>query len=467
MNLLREKIKLIADPKRVILRFFFPGNIKRANNIINKVLDLSEAEVKNQLEDVMKLFNNRHKNFTKVLKANFNLITKKVPVSIAVSEDCQLLTGSYFTSEYSIEAAALFNPSIVPHFDQGNVDEKELRFILSQRATGEGHISSIKFCEGILSENGSVNLSAGSKYSVPSSIKKDVQFSKKFFTERLIDQSKNEFDFFQSMNDQFSRDEIESKLNCNNDEVINIADLVDSNYDCEFESELSLSEKVLFPLSKTECMGMEDARFVLFNEDSGDRNYYGTYTAYNGKNIKTQLISTKDFNHFKIRTLHGAAIKDKGFAIFPRKINGKYYITSRLDGENIYMMNSDDLYFWNNSSIIQLPEEPWQYVQLGNCGSPLETKDGWLLITHAVGPMRRYVISAILLDLNDPSKVIGRLNESLIEPTEEEREGYVPNVVYSCGSIIHNDNLIIPYAVSDSACGFARIELDEVINKMK
>lgn len=467
MNLIREKTKLIADPKRVVLQLFYPGNKKRINNIIDRVLMLDENDVEKQLEDVIDRFDERHKNFTESLKHNFNKIENILSTNIAATTDIRkLLIGSYFTSEYSIEAAALFNPSIVPHYDQSNIEKGELKFVLSLRATGEGHISSIEFREGKLLEDSSINLYPKTKFSATSNLNQNKLYSKEFISRRIAKTANAEIELLNSLHDQFlARDIKNRKINGN--DYLNITELIDSNYDCNFPQDSHLSERVLFPISKSESMGMEDARFVLFTEENGDKSYYGTYTAYNGNKIKTQLITTDNFNNFGVRTLHGEVIKDKGFALFPRKINGQYFITSRLDGENIYMMSSNNLTFWDNSKIIQLPEEAWEFVQIGNCGSPLETKDGWLLITHAVGPMRRYVISAMLLDLNDPTKVIGRLKSPLIEPNEEEREGYVPNVVYSCGSIIHNEYLVIPYAMSDSACGFTKIKLDELLNNMK
>ncbi len=466
MKLIRDDIKLIADPKRVILKFFYPRNYQRITNIVDRVLSLTDSNTEIILEDIVSRFNLRHKRFAENLKQNFKNIEILLSTRIETTEKRKLLIGAYFTSEYSIEAAALFNPSIVPHFDQNNVKEGELNFILSLRATGEGHISSIEFREGKLLKDAAIDVYKVSKFVESSTFNNDMIYTTKFLKSRLTKKSKNESELVKLLPNQFSMRNIK-KQQIIPQKTSNISDLLNSNYDCQFSKDTNLSERVLFPVSYSESMGMEDARFVLFNNDNGDRCYYGTYTAYNGKKMRTQIIETEDFNNFRIRTLHGKSIVNKGFAIFPRKINGQYYITSRLDGENIFMMNSDNLFFWNNSSIVQIPEEPWEYVQLGNCGSPIETSEGWLLMTHAVGPMRRYVISAILLALDEPSKIIGRLKVPLLEPTEEEREGYVPNVVYSCGSIIHDDFLVIPYAMSDSACSFAKIDLNTLLNNMK
>lgn len=466
MKLLRDNIKLSADPKRVILKFFNPGKIQRITNIIDRAKFLSEESTDKLLEDIIDRFSWRHKNYVEILTQNFKNVEKLLSTRIDVTEKQKLLIGAYFTSEYSIEAAALFNPSIVPHFNQNNVEEGELNYILSLRATGEGHISSIEFREGKLLKDSTIEVYNASKFAEPSTLSDEMFLKKGFIKDRMVKISTTESEWLSSLPDQFPKREVKNQKMDEKD-FSSISNLLDSNYDCKFSNDTTLTERVLFPISNSESMGMEDARFVLFNDDNGDKCYYGTYTAYNGRKIKTQLIATKDFINFSIRTLHGKSIKNKGFAIFPRKINGQYYITSRLDGENIFMMKSDDLFFWDDSSIMRIPEEPWEYVQIGNCGSPIETKEGWLLITHAVGPMRRYVMSALLLDLDEPSKVIGRLKDPLIEPAEDEREGYVPNVVYSCGSIIHNNLLVIPYAMSDSACGFAKIELNALLNNMK
>jgi predicted GH43/DUF377 family glycosyl hydrolase len=245
-----------------------------------------------------------------------------------------------------------------------------------------------------------------------------------------------------------------------------ILNYAEANYEISFNESTLVSERVIFPYSKNETVGMEDARFVKFTEDDGSITYYATYTAYNGRTFGTQLIETKDFLTFNIRTMHGSAVQDKGMALFPRKVNGKYVISSRQGGENLQIMYSDDLYHWKEYQQHRIPMEPWEFIQLGNCGSPVETKEGWLLITHAVGPFRKYSMGALLLDLDDPARIIGRLKNPLLEPLDNEREGYVPNVVYSCGSLVHNDELIVPYAMSDSCSGFAKISLPGLLAEL-
>ncbi|MCB0742455.1 MAG: glycosidase [Ignavibacteriae bacterium] len=431
----RSELKLNADPKKVILRFFNLSE-KRAKNVIDKVLTLQMNEVGNLLNAAYKEFQHRHRFFEETLNANYKKVEKYIPNPALLTIDQKMLLGSYFSMEYSIEAAALFNPSIVPHPDQSNMNSDNLRFVLSLRATGEGHISSIEFREGYITKNGEVSLYEKSSFST---LPSKTTFSSK----DLI--SKRELGKY------FSTDDASNFIN--------------TNYSCQFSPNIPISERVLFPYSKNESMGMEDVRFVKYS-DLDREIYYGTYTAYNGKEIKTQLVETEDFINFQISTMHGNAVSDKGFALFPRKINGKNVFTSRQDGENLYLMNSDNLYYWQDKEIIRTPQHSWEFIQMGNCGSPIETEQGWLLITHAVGPFRKYVISALLLDLENPAKVIGTLNKPLIEPDSAEREGYVPNVVYSCGSLIHKNNLIIPYAMSDSSCGFAKIEVSQLINKI-
>jgi len=423
----RKNIKFTADPRRVILRPFFPGNEMRAGHVIERVLNMPEVEASAQLDDVIKNFSRRHKGFEAGLMRNYSRITRLLPDEKELSEKRKLLLGSYFSHEYSIESAALFNPSIVPHPDQSGIKENELRFVMSLRATGEGHISSIEFRTGIIDKDNNISFEALTPYA------------------GMAQERKEKVETEITLADESARD---------------------ANYDISFTGSEPLSERVIFPFSKTESNGIEDVRFVRFYNDGGTSTYYGTFTAYDGHRILPELIQTDDFIKFKVRTMQGAAAKDKGMALFPRKINGKYVFISRIDGENLYFMQSDNLYQWDNAELLRVPFCNWEFVQIGNCGSPIETDAGWLLITHAVGPMRKYVISAILLDKDEPSKVIGYLKDPLIEPDENEREGYVPNVVYSCGSLVHNNEIIIPYAMSDSASTIASVSLNKVLQSI-
>ena len=414
----RENIKLMRDTFRVITRTLIPDDVPRIKRTIDRILKLSDVQAVELLDKIKKDFSNRHKDLNSVLQRHFDQVVKYIPQPTPISETQKMLIGAYFTMEYSIESAALFNPSIVAHPDQKNLSDGSLRFIMSLRATGEGHISSIVFRSGIIGKDASIVFDEKSKFAETTEVHQD-------------------------------------------------SSLGNSNYTLQFRPDQKISERVIFPVLKSESKGIEDARFVRFVDDNGDVTYYATYTAYDGFAILPQLIETKDFLTFNIITLNGNAVQNKGMGLFPRKINGKYYMLSRQDGENNYLMVSDNLHFWEKAEIIQEPVNPWEFVQIGNCGSPIETSKGWLVLTHGVGPMRQYSIGAILLDLANPKKIIAQLEEPLLMPNEEEREGYVPNVVYSCGSLIHNNTLILPYAMSDITSGVATVNVDELIGCMK
>ena len=475
MHAIKIQKKISANPERVILQFFNPGSEARINNVIDRVLNLTENETVTLLEKIMVEFSARHSSFKHKLLENYNNINRYIVRPETLTQERKYLLGAYFSKEYSIEAAALFNPSIVPHPDQQYLKPGMLRFILSLRATGEGHISSIEFRTGIVDENNEIYFDTTSRYSELPVRDEQKLYSKEFLSERITIENTGQKKLIDSLPDQFTLSEIKNileKTSIEDDNSVNknfansILSVIDSNYNINFHENTSIAERIIFPHSVNESVGMEDARFVKFSEDDCSSTYYATYTAYNGRTFGTQLIETKDFLNFNVRTLHGPGVQDKGMALFPRKINGKYVITSRQGGENMYIMFSDNLYFWDEFKLLKIPKEPWEYIQLGNCGSPVETEKGWLLVTHAVGPFRKYSISACLLDLNDPSEVIGTLKAPLIEPDENEREGYVPNVVYSCGSLVHNGELIIPYAMSDSCSGFAKISMNELMAKI-
>ncbi|MCL4548690.1 MAG: glycoside hydrolase family 130 protein [Bacteroidetes bacterium] len=470
MSLERLSVRILPNSKRVIEQFFMLKP-ERTRRVVEKIISLSDEETSMQLAKVKSQFEDRHKNFEEIILANYEKVRGYIPNGSKVTQEKKLLTGAYFSKEYSIEAAALFNPSIVMHPDQSGLNEGEQRFVMSLRATGEGHLSSIEFREGLI-KNDEIILPTTSKFcELPRRIE-NKKFQKSFVKERIQTEQKPFEKFMKDLSDKFSLEEFEKassgkrNFNSENELYNEIMDVLESNYEIEFNPNTRLDERVIFPTAKSESVGMEDVRLVKFQNDDGSFCYYGTYTAYNGKTFRVQLLETKDFREFKIRTLHGSQVQDKGMALFPRKIKGKYVMISRNDGENLYLMFSDDLYNWNEKKILYEPRNPFEFMQVGNCGSPIETKYGWLLITHAVGYFRRYSISAMLLDDDDPSKIIGSMNEALIEPDESEREGYVPNVVYSCGSMVYKENLIIPFAMSDSSCGFARIPLEELFSKM-
>jgi predicted GH43/DUF377 family glycosyl hydrolase len=477
----RIPLRLDPDPTRVILQYLNLHSEYRIKNLLSKVKSLSEDEVAAILLEVVNEFESRHpyyekpqdgfvsgkSHFKEALLENFERVRGNIENSSEVTKMRQLLIGAYFTKEYSIESAALFNPSMVPHPDQTNLEKGKLRFVISLRATGEGHISSIEFRTGTLNVNNEIHLDGNGQYTVTPN-KKNNRITKKF----IEDRTKNIADFnaavLDSLPEDFETNELQvliEKINAESLEGSVLANLIDSNYDVKFNHKGPLYERVIFPTAKCEVMGMEDVRFVNFI-DENNSCFYGTYTAYDGTSIKSQLIETTDFVDFKIRSLYGQSVNDKGMALFPRKINGKYAMISRQGGEDISIMFSDNIHFWNQSKKLQVPLKHWKFTQIGNCGSPIETEYGWLLLTHAVGPLRKYVMSASLLDLEDPSQVLGSLNEPLMTPNDAEREGYVPNVLYTCGAMVHNEELILPYAMSDSSTGFATIPMDQLLNKL-
>lgn len=464
--------RISPNPVRIILQYFNIINRQRIQNVIRRVISLTEQETTQQLEKVIRDFSFRHLNFRDKLIGNYNNIEKYIQEDISTEK--KLLLGAYFSKEYSIEAASLFNPSIIAHPDQRFLKPGMLRFIISLRATGEGHISSLEFRSGVIDENCEIYFDETSRFCELPVINENKKIEKDLLTKAISISSSDEEKILSKLPASFSHKEaqkiFESEIKDGSVDIksfINkILNFTEANYAISFNETTAVSERVIFPYSKNETAGMEDARFVKFTDDDGSITYYGTYTAYNGRTFSTQLIETKDFLNFSIRTLQGKAIQDKGMALFPRKVNGKYVMSSRQGGENLHIMFSDNLYEWDEYSPHCVPTEPWEFIQMGNCGSPIETKKGWLLLTHAVGPFRKYSIGAILLDLDNPSKIIGRLKSPLFEPLENEREGYVPNVVYSCGSIVHNDELIVPYAMSDSFSGFAKISLSGLLAEL-
>ncbi|HED08058.1 MAG TPA: glycosidase [Ignavibacteria bacterium] len=479
----RNSIRFCPDPKRIIARFYLPGGDTKAKLIIQNVLDLSEDETNTVLDQILRNFSKRHRNITKIFEKHFNrvkYITKDLEVDPdSLSLKKRLLIGSYFTQEYSIESAAFFNPSIVEDPEQFNLEEGQKRIIMSFRATGEGHISSIVFRSGIIDKDNKISfIKPGNLVDVPETVKRCV-YNKNQFRNKLEEMKNNGYILDMVMHrlkDEFIYGELVGSINeilkdkslteLDKEELQRIRWLATSHYETTFSLDTALSERVIFPVSYAETNGIEDARFVRFIDDDGSVTYYATYTAYNGHAILPNLLETKDFYHFEIKPLNGKYVQNKGMALFPRKINGQYAMISRYDGFNNFIMFSDNINLWQNVKKIQEPRYPWEFVKIGNAGSPLETDKGWLLITHSVGPMRRYTLGAILLDLDDPTKVIARLKEPLLAPNDEERDGYVPNVVYSCGSIILNNELIIPYAVSDYASTYATISMDELFHEL-
>ena len=477
--------KFLPDPSRVIARFFYISN-ERSINIIRNVLAMSDNEVSITLSQVLRGYSRRHRNISMIFEKHFNKLAflfDELGIKPGkVNQSRKALIGSYFTLEYSIESAAFFNPSVVEDPDQSELGLDEKRVIFSFRATGEGHISSLVFRSAIIDKNNNLIIEpVGKMLAEAERIKRHI-YNKKSFIKKLDEM--HDFDnkispvfVLENLGDRFTYGELKKaveetrkthQLSPNKELIINqMMWLALSHYEIEFSLDSAISERVIFPISDTEKNGIEDARFVKFKEENGEVIYYATYTAYDGISILPKLLATKDFYHFKGLPVHGELAQNKGMALFPRKINGKYAILCRIDGVNNYIAYSDNINIWRESKLIQRPKYPWEFVQVGNCGSPIETEEGWLVITHGVGPMREYVLGASLYELNDPEKEIGRLKTPLLAPNNEEREGYVPNVIYSCGSIIHNKNLIIPYGMSDCASTCASIILSELLNELK
>lgn len=477
----RHDLLLLPQSKRVILKPFIPHEAYQLSAALSRVLELPEGRVKSELDILMYNFAGRHRELRSRLLSHYDMVVARIVNPRIPTLEHKLLVGALVSGEYALESAALFNPSIVSHPDQQGVSDGELRFILSLRATGEGHISSIEFRSGVIDAHGMIRLDETTSLVSAAEPVSDPRYDKAWLKAVLGDAGS---DVRQSaillgmLGDTFPKSELircmhrlRSEMKHSGQDFTRMLhsaqDIVDSNYESRFSPVLALDERALFPVSSNESNGMEDARFVRFLEDDGRARYLATYTAYNGIKIHPQLLETADFMSFSVRTLYGNAVRNKGMAIFPRRIQGRYAMLSRQDGENLFLMYSDRIDFWSEARVIMRPAQFWESVKIGNCGSPIETPAGWLVITHGVGPMRRYCLGAVLLDIEDPAVIIGRLKVPLLEPDAEGREGYVPNVVYSCGAIIHGGELILPFAMSDRRTSFVSIGLDSLLENLK
>ena len=476
-------MRLRPDPLRVIAKPYLPGEDpaapeSRITRLLRQVDDLDESEVETLLAEARARFAHRHRDFDAVLRRSFAVVQHQLGAAADRSTARRLLMGAYFTHEYAIEAAALFNPSMVEAPDQAGLAAGERRFVLSLRAVGEGHLSSIEFRDGVLGADAGLVLDPPGRFAETGERRSPV-YQKPLFTAKLGELgARNEIAALvtDGLPDRFTRMDLDRGLErltaaavpaAISYETVNVITwLAASNYRVRFPEETPLAERVLFPESPSESRGMEDARFVRFTDDDGSVQYHATYTAYDGFNILPQLITTTDFTEFAVATLNGEAAANKGMALFPRRIGGRFVALSRFDRQNIDVMTSDDVRFWHSRHRLRGPVHPWELFQMGNCGSPIETSEGWLVLTHGVGPLRRYCIGALLLDLEDPRRVIADLPTPLLEPVAEEREGYVPNVVYSCGGLLHAGRVVLPYGYSDSGVGFALIDLDELLARL-
>jgi predicted GH43/DUF377 family glycosyl hydrolase len=480
MDVERTGLVLKPNNSRVVLRPFEPIDPHRVVKIVARIMALTEQEVDELLAQVMQEFLMRHHRVREFFLARFEQVKGALLTDVPLSESRRMLIGSYFTQEYALESAALFNPSIVWHPDQTGLAPGLRRFILSLRATGEGHLSSITFRCGTVDAEGRVIVDEPTRFVTAPEVIPSAEYDKVLFQRKLFELGlSNGFveKVLGPLEDHFTIGELTESIQAvlrqdrsrqqQWDPVANgVLALAKSNYEIAHSPSQSLSERIIFPYSPTEVNGIEDARFVQFEEEDGRMHYYATYTAFDGKMVFPQLLATDDFLRFRVSTLNGPEARSKGMSLFPRKLGGYYAMVSRQDGENLYLMYSDMLHFWYTKELIAKPTYPWEFVQIGNCGSPIETEAGWLLLSHGVGPVRKYCLGAYLLDLEDPHKVIGRLKKPLLIPNENEREGYVPNVVYSCGAVVHNGHLIIPYAMSDYASTFATVPLEKVLSRM-
>ncbi len=479
LNVHRTGVELRGDPTRVITRLFIPGYENAADRIFRRVAGLSDDDVARQLAQVLDRFGPRHKNISAVFDRNFEQAVAHTECGPPGSPERRRLLGANFTKEYSVESVSLFNPSMVPHPDQRHLPQGSCRFIMSLRACGEGHISSIEFRTGHIDLQGGISLDAVTPFTASVLPIPEKQYKKHPFRLKLGEMGAyNHISdrVLEELGDFFRLDELERVAHRHRHDngdreyvrqtLDSIVWLARSNYHLDFPEDSNLSERVIFPVSENESRGIEDARFVRFVEDDGQVEYFATYTAYDGFRILSQFIETTDFRHFKIVTLNGRYAQRKGMALFPRRIDGLYMMVGRIDGESLYLLPSDNRHFWNDAELLQQPKHPWEFVQIGNCGSPIETSEGWLVLTHGVGPMRQYRIGALLLDLRDPSKVLGQLREPLIAPTTAEAEGYVPGVVYSCGAMIHGDLLVIPYATADTVTRIATAPLSDLLDQL-
>ncbi|MGE3586247.1 MAG: glycoside hydrolase family 130 protein [Ilumatobacteraceae bacterium] len=486
-----ESVRLVPDPRRVITKSFVPreeiyaDGSTRMDAVLTRLLAMSDDDVGTTLDDARRLFDTRHRDLEAIFEASFGVVAAHLdqmeasgPSPIALTGDRRQLIGAYFTHEYSIEAAALGNPSIVLAPDQSDVGDGDVRVVVSLRAVGEGHTSSIEFRSGVVGADGSVRLDPPSPFAVTGD-PRPAELDTSLFTAKLSDLGMlNDVAarVLARLPDRFTIADVEAATGLLEREGVErsisgettrlVHWLASSSYHVSFPVSLDISERVLFPRGPAESHGMEDARFVRFVDDDGAVTFYATYTGFDGHQILPQLLETRDFTEFQVSTLGGRAARNKGIAIFPRRIDGRYAALGRHDNVSNFLMMSDDVRVWNDSTVVQQPERPWELMQLGNCGSPLETEAGWLVITHGVGPLRRYSLGALLLDLDDPTRVVGHLDEPLLSPNADEREGYVPNVVYSCGSMIHRDHVILPYGFADVGAGVATISLEALLTKL-
>ncbi len=481
--LARTHHRLRPDASRTLCRLFVPGQEtliqggSRAMAVIDRVLELSDQEVERALARTLARFSDRHRDLTGILEHNFGLVAHRLGAEIKVGPARRRLIGAYFTQEYALEAAALFNPSIVAHPDQAGCPSGEVRFVMSLRAVGEGHLSSIEFRSGTIGSDSGIRFDPPGRF-LDTGCPRSVPYDRDLFQEKLTElghQDENARFLWSILPSRFTSAELDAALAELSRQHVTRGDSAElagrarwmaaSNYAVDFDEHHQLSERVLWPTGPAESHGMEDARFVRFT-DGEDPVYYATYTAFDGSQVAPQLLETSDFRTFTVSQLSGPSARNKGMALFPRRIAGRYAALSRWDRESNAIGYSDDGHRWSEAMTVQAPTRPWELIQLGNCGSPIETPAGWLVFTHGVGPMREYAIGVVLLDLDEPERLIAVLSEPLLVADESEREGYVPNVVYSCGAMIHGETIVLPYGCSDSSVRTATVDLGLLLERL-
>lgn len=477
MKVTKLPIQILPSTRRMLLRPFIPGNPSHVDHILLRIFTTGKAQRERMLDSIFARFDTGNEDIKPVFLEHFENIKDQLPTNVPIDDNMKLLIGAYFTQQYALESTALFNPSIVPH----PIQDKEgvTKFILSLRAIGEGHISSIIFMEGIVDQDYNITLKPNSPKIIEPK-RKQHDYEKALFTKKANELgilTEHALRALELLNDTFSFDELNNAIsrirssNIYNDktsveESLNAIRLLAlSNFTLQF-SDNDITTRAIYPASPSQSNGLEDARFVKFIDDDGACKYYATFTAFDGRTVMPEMLETTDFSKFTVSTLNGPGAKNKGMALFPRKINGLYMMLGRQDNESLYIMQSDNPYFWYDYKKLINPTYYWEYIQIGNCGSPIEIDEGWLVITHGVGPVRSYSLGALLLDKNEPWRVIGRLEKPLLEPSKGERFGYVPNVLYTCGAMVLDRTLILPYAMSDIITKFATISIDEILNQM-
>jgi len=480
----RSAVTLSPDPGRTLARLFVPGHElltsteSRATGVLGRLLAMPEDAVTATLQRVRERYADRHRDLPDVLARHYRQIAHRVPDVGPLTDDRRALIGAAFTQEFAIEGAALFNPSAVPHPDQSGVPAGAVRFLMTLRAVGEGHISSVELRSGVAGPGSELCLDppgrgAENGDTRPTSYNRDLFAA--LLTEQGADEESRRY-LLGRLSTTFDGPELERALAALTGQHVTrlggthtaaiAREIAANSYEVVFASSVPLAQRVLWPQSAAESHGMEDVRLVRFVDDDGAVTYRGTYTAYDGTRVAPQLLETRDFVSFRISQLAGPAAKDKGLALFPRTVGGRHAALTRADRESNGIAFSDDGLRWGEPTELHGPTQPWEMIQTGNCGPPIETKAGWLVLTHGVGPMREYAIGALLLDLADPTRVVGRLTEPLLVPAEDERDGYVPNVVYSCGALVVGDLLLLPYGASDATVRFAFVDVPELLSRL-